>query len=170
MATILIVDDDRDCRRPLVTLLTHENYTIIEANNGLEGLEILKKQKIDLVLLDMIMPGVDGVAFLQAVRKNPRYNDLPVLLVTAQHDPRKLKMCCDLGIQEYMFKGDTPFARMLELIKKNLGEFHIPRRRGRKPKNRPVEPPPGILAGLMMKPQPKPMKRLEFVFSDDLDD
>ena len=143
MATILIVDDEADCRRPLAALLKHEGYEITEARDGLEGLQRLAEKKIDLVLLDMLMPGVDGITMLQAVRRNPAHQNLPVLLVTGVHDPVLLRRARNIGCQEYIFKGDTPFARMLELIKRHLGEHHVPKRRGRKPKNpRPV-PPPG---------------------------
>jgi len=143
MATILIVDDEADCRRPLAALLKHEGYEIVEARDGLEGLQRLSEKKIDLVLLDMLMPGVDGITMLQAVRRNHAHQNLPVLLVTGVHDPELLRKARNIGVQEYIFKGDTPFARMLELIKRHLGEHHVPKRRGRKPKNpRPV-PPPG---------------------------
>jgi two-component system chemotaxis response regulator CheY len=143
MATILIVDDEADCRRPLAALLKHEGYEITEARDGLEGLRRLSEKKIDLVLLDMLMPGVDGITMLQSVRRNPAHHNLPVLLVTGVHDPELLRKARNIGCQEYIFKGDTPFARMLELIKRHLGEHHVPKRRGRKPKNpRPV-PPPG---------------------------
>jgi len=143
MATILIVDDEADCRRPLAALLKHEGYEIVEARGGLEGLQRLSEKKIDLVLLDMLMPGVDGITMLQAVRRNHAHQNLPVLLVTGVHDPELLRKARNIGCQEYIFKGDTPFARMLELIKRHLGEHHVPKRRGRKPKNpRPV-PPPG---------------------------
>ena len=143
MATILIVDDEADCRRPLAALLKHEGYEIVEARDGLEGLQRLSERKIDLVLLDMLMPGVDGITMLQAVRRNHAHQNLPVLLVTGVHDPELLRRARNIGCQEYIFKGDTPFARMLELIKRHHGEHHVPNRRGRKPKNpRPV-PPPG---------------------------
>jgi two-component system chemotaxis response regulator CheY len=143
MATILIVDDEADCRRPLAALLKHEGYEITEAKDGLEGLQRLSEKKIDLVLLDMLMPGVDGITMLQAVRKQAKFQNLPVLLVTGSHDPEMLRKARNIGVQEYIFKGDTPFARMLELIKRHLGEHHVPKRRGRKPKiPRPV-PPPG---------------------------
>jgi CheY-like chemotaxis protein len=143
MATILIVDDERDSRRPIAALLKHEGYEIVEAKDGFEGLQRLAEQRIDLVLLDMIMPGMDGIAMLQRMRAQTQYNDVPVLLVTGVHDPEKLRQARTCGVQEYVFKGDTPFCRMLELIKRHLGEYHVPKRRGRKPKNpRPV-PPPG---------------------------
>jgi CheY-like chemotaxis protein len=143
MATILIVDDEADCRRPLAALLKHEGYEITEARDGLEGLQRLSEKKIDLVLLDMLMPGVDGITMLQALRKQPQFQSLPVLLVTGVHDPEMLRKARNIGCQEYIFKGDTPFARMLELIKRHLGEHHVPKRRGRKPKNPRPLPPPG---------------------------
>src|SRR3954454_8202774 len=82
MATILIVDDEADCRRPLSALLRHEGYTIVEARDGAEGLQRLGEQRVDLVLLDMLMPGSDGVTMLQALRRNPDWQKLPVFLVT----------------------------------------------------------------------------------------
>jgi two-component system chemotaxis response regulator CheY len=143
MASILIVDDEADCRRPLAALLRFEGYEISEARDGLEGLERLKEKRHDLVLLDMLMPGVDGVTMLQAVRRRGEWANLPVLLVTGEHDPEKLAKARAFGVQEYIFKGDTPFSRMLELIKRHLGEHHVPKRRGRKPKHRPDAQPPG---------------------------
>jgi two-component system chemotaxis response regulator CheY len=137
MATILIVDDEADCRRPLSALLRHEGYTIVEARDGLEGLQRLAEQRIDLVLLDMLMPGCDGVSMLQRVRRNPEWAKLPVFLVTGEHDPERLRLARAVGVQEYLFKGDTPFSRMIELVKRHLGEHHVPKRRGRKPKVRP---------------------------------
>ena len=154
MATILIVDDEVDCRRPLSALLKCEGYEITEAKDGLEGLQRLTEKRHDLILLDMIMPGVDGVTMLQAVRRNPQYANVPVLLVTGYHEPELLRKARAIGVQEYIFKGDTPFSKMIELIKRHLGEHHVPKRRGRKPKNpRPVEPPPGMSApGITNKP------------------
>lgn len=152
MATILIVDDERDCRKPLATLLKHEGYEVTEAGDGREGLQRLGEKRHDLILLDLLMPGMDGIAMLQAVREHARWSGIPVLLVTSVHNPRMLGRARDLGIEEYIFKGDTPFSRMLELIKRHLGEHFVPRRRGRKPKNpRPETPPPDLTPS---KPDP----------------
>lgn len=147
MATILIVDDEANCRKPLAALLEYEGYHIIQASDGLEGLKALREGHPDLILLDMSMPGVDGVTMLQAIRRRPDSAQLPVLLVTGEHNPQMLCLAAKLGVQEYIFKGDTPFSRMLELIKRHLGEHHVPKRRGRKPKNRPDGTPP------VMKPE-----------------
>ena len=137
MATILIVDDEADHRRPLAALLKHEGYDITEAGDGLEGLQRITERKPDLVLLDMMMPGVDGITMLQAMRRREECAQLPVLLVTGVHEPDMLSRAKAAGVQEYIFKGDCSFSRMLELIKRHLGEHHVPKRRGRKPKKLP---------------------------------
>jgi CheY-like chemotaxis protein len=152
MAAILIVDDEVDHRKPLAALLKHEGYEITEAGDGLEGLKRLGERHHDLVLLDMMMPGVDGVTMLQAMRRRDDLAKTPVLLVTGVHEPEMLSKCKAVGVQEYIFKGDCPFARMLELIKRHLGEHYVPKRRGRKPKPRPEGEAP-------RQQKPKPSSR-----------
>ena len=173
MATILIVDDEVECRRPLAALLKYEGYEITEARDGLEGLQRLSEKRHDLVLLDMMMPGVDGVTMLQAMRRREDCAKLPVLLVTGAHDPRMLNKAREIGVQEYIFKGDTPFSTMIALIKRHLGEHHVPKRRGRKPKSPRPETAPGAAPGTTVKvekyPLPESYRRykLEFAEIDD---
>jgi two-component system chemotaxis response regulator CheY len=143
MPNILIVDDESDCRSPLARLLQIEGYQIAQASDGLEALQRVEEQKTDLILLDLLMPRLDGVGFLERLRADTRFKDVPVFLVTAVHDPKMLNRAKALGITEYLFKGDVPFMRMLELIKKTLGEPYTPIRRGRPPKNPPAQPPGG---------------------------
>jgi two-component system chemotaxis response regulator CheY len=140
MPTILLVDDEKACRHPLSRLLQIEGYEITQAEDGLEALQRLDEQKTDLILLDLLMPRMDGVGFLERMRADPRYRDIPVFLVTANHDPKMLDRAKAQGIQEYLFKGDVPFMRMLEMIKKTLGEPYTPIRRGRRPKNPQAQP------------------------------
>lgn len=142
MPNILIVDDELACRSPLARLLQIEGYQVAQAQDGLEALQRLEEQPTDLVLLDLLMPRLDGVGFLERMRGDRRFADVPVFLVTANHDPKMLDRAKALGIAEYLFKGDVPFMRMLELIKKTLGEPYTPIRRGRRPKNPQNQQPP----------------------------
>jgi CheY-like chemotaxis protein len=142
MASILIIDDEFACRNPLARLLQIEGYEITQAADGLEALQRMEERRHDLLLLDLLMPRMDGVTFLERLRGDPRFADTPVFLITANHDPRMLNRAKELGIQQYLFKGDVPFMRMLELIKKTLGEPYTPIRRGRRPKNPQAQPPP----------------------------
>jgi two-component system chemotaxis response regulator CheY len=161
MPTILIVDDEQDCRSPLARLLQIEGYEIAQAMDGLEALQRLEEQKTDLILLDLLMPRLDGVGFLERMRDDARFKDVPVFLVTASHDPKLLGRAKQLGITEYLFKGDVPFMRMLEMIKKSLGEPYTPIRRGRRPKNPQAQPPNG------QPEQKKAPPRPAFDFDDD---
>jgi CheY-like chemotaxis protein len=148
MPTILIVEDEVSCRLPLTRLLQIEGYDVVEAGDGLEALQRLDERKIDLILLDMVMPRMGGIEFLERMRADARWAAMAVFLVTAYHDPQMLARAKELGIEQYLFKGDVPFMRMLELIKRQLGEPFTPVRRGRKPKNpRPEEPTPPGAAG-----------------------
>lgn len=135
MPTILLVDDEAACRGPLSRLLQIDGYDVTQAVDGFEALQRLGEQKHDLVLLDLLMPQMDGVTFLERIRADARYADIPVFLLTATHDNKLLDRAKAAGIQNYLFKGDVPFSRMLELIKTQLGQPFTPVRRGRRPKS-----------------------------------
>jgi CheY-like chemotaxis protein len=122
MARILIVDDEHWCRVPLAKLLEFEGYETMTASDGLEAIDALAEKEADLVLLDMMMPRMDGIGFLEAIRRDPRYQDLPVILVTAAHDRKKVAAAMALGVRDYIFKADCPFTRLLGIVQKNLGE------------------------------------------------
>ena len=96
------------------------------------------------------------------MRGNREHAEIPVFLVTANHDPKMLGRAKELGIKEYLFKGDIPFMRLLEMIKKTLGEPYTPIRRGRRPKN----PRPEGADANKTNPLLDPPKR-EFDFEDE---
>jgi CheY-like chemotaxis protein len=83
-ARVLIVEDDADARQVLVENLTTLGATTRAAANGREGLEILETFSPDLIILDLMMPVMDGAAFLEALRKDPRFPTLPVVVLTAK--------------------------------------------------------------------------------------
>ena len=122
MARILIVDDEHWCRVPLAKLLEFEGYETMTASDGLEAIDALAEKQADLVLLDMMMPRMDGIGFLEVIRRDSRWQDLPVILVTAAHDRKKVAAAMALGVKDYIFKADCPFTRLLGIVQKNLGE------------------------------------------------
>ena len=86
--TILIVDDEDDARAIAVLALQMKtNWTLLQANNGQQALEIANQQQPDLILLDMMMPEMDGHATLQKIRENAQTQTIPVILVTAKVQP-----------------------------------------------------------------------------------
>jgi two-component system chemotaxis response regulator CheY len=85
---ILVVDDDPTSRRLMSHILKREGYDVSTAADGQEALDLLADDPPDLIVTDQIMPGMDGVELLRAVRQLPVYGDIPVIVVTANSDVR----------------------------------------------------------------------------------
>ena len=79
---ILIVDDEADQRTFLSTVLEENGYASISAKDGVEGLELVRKERPDLVLLDLMMPRKSGITMFQELRKDPSLSNIPVVVVT----------------------------------------------------------------------------------------
>ena len=102
MFKILVVDDDKNTRMLLKAVLEAENYTVFTAENGEEALAQMDRYHIDLVVLDVMMPKMDGYAFTAALREND--NTLPILMVSAKHLPEDKKKGFLVGTDDYMTK------------------------------------------------------------------
>ena len=102
MINILIIDDDKHTRFLLYEVLMMNNFNVFQAKNGLEGLDMLEKEKIDLVIVDIMMPMMDGYEFTKELRSyNP---SLPVLMISAKQLPQDRKKGFMAGIDDYMSK------------------------------------------------------------------
>ncbi|WP_062806326.1 response regulator transcription factor [Enterococcus pernyi] len=102
MITILVADDEKYTRKLLRAILENEHYTVKTAINGAEALSIMDTEHIDLVLLDVMMPGIDGYEFTKLIRSVN--NDLPILMVSAKQLPDDRKKGFVIGIDDYMSK------------------------------------------------------------------
>ncbi len=121
MASILIVDDRSANREFLVTLLGYSGYSLLEAADGAEGLEITRAKRPDLVIADILMPTMDGYEFVRQLRADPAIADTRVIFYTAQyHEPeaRKLAMAC--GVSDVLIKPCAP-ELVLQTVKATLG-------------------------------------------------
>jgi CheY-like chemotaxis protein len=87
-ASVLLVEDDKDIREAVSAVLEAEGYTVLTAANGKEALEALDRAQPCVVLLDLMMPVMDGWAFLAEVKKSRRLQDLPVVVVSAYSERR----------------------------------------------------------------------------------
>src|SRR4051812_31900363 len=81
--TILVIDDDPDIGTSLEAIFTAEGYRVIIARHGLEGLELARSDQPDVILLDVMMPVLDGYGFLDAQRNDPAIADIPVIVLSA---------------------------------------------------------------------------------------
>ena len=102
MFHILVADDDRNTRRYMQAVLEAEEYTVFTAENGAEALKILEKEYIDLAVLDLMMPEMDGYEFTETLRGVQ--NQLPILMVSARQLPEYRKKGFRAGIDDYMTK------------------------------------------------------------------
>ena len=102
MFHILVADDDRNTRRLLSAVLEAENYTVSAAADGEEALAVMDREHIDLVVLDIMMPNMDGYRFTELLRASN--NELPILMVTAKQLPEDKKRGFLVGTDDYMTK------------------------------------------------------------------
>src|SRR5262249_7661160 len=107
MRRILIVEDAPASRHALERLLQQEGYETIVAANGAEALAKLKAKPPDMILLDHMMPEVDGLTFLSSIRRFPKWKKLPVIMLTGVKDRASLSQAQALGVKEYLMKSEV---------------------------------------------------------------
>lgn len=106
--TILIIDDEIVSRYTLEALLEDENHTLVFAENGQQGLDKAETLTPNLILLDVMMPGMNGFEVCKRLRANPQLTNIPVIMVTAWDDATARARCLEMGANEVICK---PFNR-----------------------------------------------------------
>ncbi len=101
---ILVVDDEVELVKAIRVRLEHVGYEVSVAYDGPEGLEKSKLEKPDLILLDVMMPGLDGFEVLSRLRANPETQHVPVIMLTAKGDTESMFKAHDLGSTDYFIK------------------------------------------------------------------
>ena len=119
MMKILVVEDERLLADSLQTLLTGRGFSVDTANDGLTGLEYAKTDVYDLVILDVMMPGLDGFETLERIRKT---SEIPVIMLTARSEEYDKLTGFGLGVDDYVSKPFSPkelMARVGAVLKRN---------------------------------------------------
>lgn len=120
MFKILVVEDDKNLRKLIVTCLEKSNYTVFETRNGEEALELMDKEYVDLIVTDIMMPEMDGYEMIRLLRDS-QY-ETPILIITAKDDFEDKKQGFDLGADDYMVKPiniDELILRVKSLLKRS---------------------------------------------------
>ncbi len=104
----LIVEDDPDARKVLSLILKLDGYQIHSAPGGQEALNVLADLVPDVILLDVMMPGMDGYQVCQWVRSNPAVRHVPVIMLSGKADPESVARGMEVGADEYLSKPITP--------------------------------------------------------------
>lgn len=100
-ATVLVVDDEPQIRRVLRTTLTSQGYAVIEARSGDEALEVIRGEQVDLILLDLNMPGRSGIEVCREIRAS---GDVPIIMLTVRNTERDKVQALDAGADDYVVK------------------------------------------------------------------
>ena len=118
---ILSVDDSRTVRQTVKSIVEVIGIDFLEAEDGKEALKVLEETdgKIDLILLDWEMPNVNGYEFLQAIKKNERFNNIPVIMLTTVSQKEKMIDAIRAGAKQYItkpFSSETLLTKILQAL------------------------------------------------------
>ena len=119
---ILIVEDDNFVAEVYSTKLLEMGHEVRIAQNGQEGISCAKEDKPDLILLDIIMPVMDGSEMIEELKKNSDWKDIPVILLTNVGEKDSIDKFRKTGIKDYLIKSHFTPAEVIEKIEKALGE------------------------------------------------
>ncbi len=104
MKTILVLEDQPDMRKNISTILRMENYAVLSAENGNDGLALAREEKPDLILCDIMMPGLDGYGVLHGLREDRTVAGTPFIFLTAKGEKRDVRAGMNLGADDYLTK------------------------------------------------------------------
>jgi len=115
MKKILIADDHPEVVELVRVTLEGGNYEIVDASNGKEALEKIRKMKPDLVLLDIIMPKMDGFEVCRKLRKDPQIKEIPIIMLTAKGQAVDQEKGRQIGARDYITKPFSPSALLVKI-------------------------------------------------------
>jgi len=121
--TILVIDDDAVIRTLLQNTLTGRGFKVFTASNSYDGLDIAKTQEIDVILLDWLMPEMDGMEVLQELKRNSNTMHIPVFMLTCKEDSRDIDLAVRKGAVDYIVKPFNTYE-VPEMVQKYLEKFH----------------------------------------------
>ncbi len=119
---ILIVEDDNFVAEVYLAKLSEMGYETALAQNGEEGMAELKKGKVDLILLDILMPIMNGIEMLEEVKKHEEWKDIPVILLTNIGEKESIQKAREMGVKNYLIKSHFTPAEVIEKVESVFSE------------------------------------------------
>ena len=119
--TVLIVEDDQSQQRALKNKLEHSGYTVVTANDGEGAVDALRSAKPDLVLLDLIMPKLDGISVLRQMKADDALRGIPVVILTNLSSGDKVAEAMQLGTFDFLVKANYSLDDVLKKVNDRLG-------------------------------------------------
>jgi len=118
--TILIIEDDKFLRELIARKLTEEGFGVSEAVDGEEGIKKIKEEKPDLVLLDLILPGIDGFEVLSQMREESALSSIPVIILSNLGQKEDVEKGLKMGAVDYLIKAHFTPGEIIDKIKSAL--------------------------------------------------
>ena len=119
MSKVLIIEDD-DFFRELVTKKIGSTFDMIEANDGEKGVEMAKKEKPDLILLDLLLPGIDGFEVLNRIKADPELAKIPIINLSNLGQQEDIEKALKLGSNDFLVKSQFDINQIIDKIKSFL--------------------------------------------------
>lgn len=120
MRTILFVEDEAAIQKSLTDTLKKEGYEVISALDGQTGLHLAKAKKPDLILLDLILPKMDGFELLDQLKKDPATKDIPIIILTNLERMEDVEKALKLGAKTYLTKANYTLQEVVDKVEKAL--------------------------------------------------
>jgi DNA-binding response OmpR family regulator len=114
---ILIIEDDVFLNELMAKKLIEEGFDVIKATNGEEGIDFAKKEKPDLILLDLILPGMDGFEILEKMKEEPETSSIPVIILSNLGQREDIERGFDLGADDYLIKAHFTPDEIIERVR-----------------------------------------------------
>ena len=121
MGSVLIVENEKDLSEALMTVLAHEGFIVTVTEDGEEGLATALRNKPDIILLDIMMPKMDGLTVLQYLRSDDWGKHANVIMMTAFDDQEKVDRAAELDTPDYIVKTNVTLAAVVAKVKEKLG-------------------------------------------------
>lgn len=118
---VLVVDDSFSTREIEKSILEVEHYSVSTASDGIEGLEQLKEQRFDLIITDIHMPRMDGLTFVENLRKDERHSSVPVIVVSSDDNKDRRKEFQNCGADRFIIKSDFDRGNLIKEVKELIG-------------------------------------------------
>lgn len=115
--TVLTVDDSRTMRDMLMLALKDAGYRVVQAEDGVHGLEVLQAESPDIVITDINMPRMDGFGFIEGLRANPDHKATPVLVLTTESDAAKKQRAREAGATGWIVKPFDP-VKLVDAVRR----------------------------------------------------
>jgi len=122
MKKILFIEDDSALQKTLGDTLRQEGYNLISALDGEIGLRMVQKENPDLVLLDLILPKLDGFEVLQRLKEDPKTKGIPIIILTNLERMEDIDRALELGASTYLVKANYTLEEVVEKVKKTLAD------------------------------------------------